>query len=169
MRARAKAMRMTKASIALRDAVLPLAMLSSLVASACSSSTAPATSTDAGGGHEDVIAAETSAGDAGGLTWNNGGKAFFAKYCVECHSATDPDPSQYPNQNFNIYSDVVGLDKTIRCGVAPVGQVQSGCPANGFPPPGQFPIYNAAMSNPKPTDAERLQIIAWIDEGAPEN
>jgi hypothetical protein len=111
-------------------------------------------------------------------TWNNFAKGFFATYCVECHNATIPDPTDDPNQNFNIYSDVVGLKTTIRCGVSPgiasmtgvtTNDYQPGCPKTGFPPPGQFPIYNAAMSNPKPSSAERLRLIAWIDHGAPEN
>jgi hypothetical protein len=88
----------------------------------------------------------------------------MVKYCVECHNATTTEPKQ----NFNVYADVVGLDKTIRCGVAPAGQVQSGCPTSGFPPPGQFPISDSAGTNPKPADAERLRLIAWINAGAPQ-
>jgi hypothetical protein len=101
-------------------------------------------------------------------TWNNYAKGFFSKYCVECHNATVPDPGTDPNQNFNIYSDVVGLDKTIRCGVSPAGVFQSGCSHTAFPPPGQFPISDSKGTNPKPSDAERLRIIAWINAGAPE-
>jgi len=108
-------------------------------------------------------------------TWNNFAKAFFATYCIECHSATVPDPTMYANQNFNIYADVKGLDSKIRCGVSPgdpssgVGDFQSGCPTGGaFPPPGQFPIYDSTHSNPMPTNGERLRIVDWINAGAPE-
>ena len=82
--------------------------------------------------------------------------------------ATVPDPTTYPNQDFNVYSDVKGLVLEIRCGVSPAGQLQAGCPASGFPPPGQFPAKDSKGTNPMPTDAERLRIIASINAGAPE-
>ena len=185
----------------LRFASLSFALVASGVfgmsGSACSSSS-PSETTDAGKG-TDAPATHDGAADtmaSGDVvvppfdgpdpdTWNNFAKAFFATYCVECHSATVPDPTVDPNQNFNIYSDVVGLDQTIRCGVSPgaasmtdpagtgpgvtPNDFQPGCPKTGFPPPGQFPIYNTTMSNPKPSSAERLRIVAWIDHGAPEN
>jgi hypothetical protein len=133
---------------------------------ACSSSSSslsqPIAATDAGSDGFDVD------------TWNNYAQGFFATYCVLCHSATVPSPSMYPNQNFNTYADVKGLAPTIRCGVAPAGQFQSGCPgapgvASGFPPPGQFPIKDSAGTNPIPDSTDRLRIIAWINAGAPEN
>jgi hypothetical protein len=134
----------------------------------CSSSSVPNAGADSGDNGSDAA----SGMDVGAShdTWNSFGKTFFATYCVECHNATIPDASADPKQNFNIYSDVTGFDKTIRCGVAPAGQLQSGCPTDGaFPPPGQFPISDAKGTNPKPSDAERLRIIAWINAGAPEN
>jgi hypothetical protein len=118
---------------------------------------------DSGGGGGDT-SKPPSEGAATDDTWDNYAKAFFKTYCVECHNATTP----YSKQDFTIYADVIGLEKTIRCGVAPKGMVQSGCPTSGFPPPGQFPISNGAGTNPKPSNADRLRIIAWINAGAPE-
>ena len=64
----------------------------------------------------------------------------------------------------------------MRCGVSPPADqaagtpevVQCGCNPNSFPPPGQFPIFDSTMSNTKPSAAERLRIVAWIDNGCPE-
>jgi hypothetical protein len=147
-----------------------LIVLTGATASACSSSSAPNTETDSGGkspdaaSGEDVAAGDVSS-DAPAPTWNNFAKGFFATYCVSCHNATTPDAKADPEQNFNIYADVVAKDATIRCGVAPMNEVQSGCPTTGFPPPHQFPIG----TGPHPSDAERLRIIAWINAKAPEN
>jgi hypothetical protein len=120
----------------------------------------------------------TPPGEGGGSgdTWNNFAKGFSKTYCVECHNPTKPNPAIDPKQDFNIYADVKGLDSTIRCGVAPAGQVQSGCPTGpkAFPPPGQFPISNEMGSNPsvgtnpRPSDADRLRMVAWINAGAPQ-
>lgn len=148
-------------------AALGCLALTAMVVTACSSSSSPSSATDAGGQGTDT---STPSEGGGHDTWDNFAKGFFSTYCVECHSATIPDPSKDPNQNFNLYSDVVGLDKTIRCGVAPAGHVQSGCPTGGaFPPPAQFPISDAKGTNPKPSDPERLRIIAWINAGAPQD
>jgi hypothetical protein len=78
-------------------------------------------------------------------------------YCVECHGASDPD-----GRDFTKLSIVQAQKDEIRCGVAPV-QLK-GC--TGFPPPHQFPVSNATGTNPKPTDAERDRLVAWIDAGA---
>ena len=118
----------------------------------------------------------TPPGDGGGSgdTWDNYAKGFFKTYCVECHNPTVPSPTSFPKQDFNIYADVKGLDSTVRCGVTPKGKVLPGCPATGFPPPGQFPISNgmgpdpSVGTNPRPSDADRLRIVAWINAGAPQ-
>ena len=124
---------------------------------ACSSSSTTAT-------HDDAAAPDAGS-HAGPDTWNNFAKAFCATYCVECHNATTPDPSMDPDQDFNIYANVKSFTSKIRCGVAPAGQLQSGCPGDGaFPPPGQFPA-----GPPYPDDAERLRMIAWINAGALED
>ena len=76
--------------------------------------------------------------------------------CVSCHN---PGGSA-SLQDFNQLSVVQANAAVIRCGVAPVGMLPAGC--SGNPSAGQFPIGNG----PKPTDAERAAIVAWIDSGA---
>jgi len=117
---------------------------------------------------ENGVDSPTGPGEAGesgggGDTWTNYAQGFFKTYCVECHNATTP----YAMQDFNVYADVKGLDATIRCGVAPAGMTQSGCSPSG-PMAGQFPISDKAGTNPKPSSAERLRIVAWINAGAPQ-
>jgi hypothetical protein len=90
-------------------------------------------------------------------TWASYAQGFAATYCVECHGASAPT-----GLDFTVLADVQMKKAEIRCGVAPT--LLSGC--SGFPPPKQFPISNAAGTNPKPTDAERDRFIAWIDAGA---
>jgi hypothetical protein len=81
-------------------------------------------------------------------------KGFFAMYCVSCHAASDPT-----GRDFTQLSVVVTNAATIRCGVA--ATMQSGCGVS--PAPKQFPIG----TGPKPSDAERQRIVAWIDAGTP--
>jgi hypothetical protein len=100
----------------------------------------------------------TMPGDGGGDTWANYAQGFFAMYCVECHNAADPTQRDYDK-----LADVMKDSATIRCGVAAVAQ--PGCGSS--PPPKQFPISDANGTNPKPSDAERARIVAWIDAGLP--
>jgi hypothetical protein len=90
-------------------------------------------------------------------TWTDFANAFFSTYCDSCHTPG----GQAAQQNFQMYSVVLANAATIRCGVAPAGQTQSGCGPD--PAAGQFPIGNG----PKPSAAERLRLIAWIDAGTP--
>jgi hypothetical protein len=103
-------------------------------------------------------ATSTSSGDAGGDTWASYAQGFFMTYCVECHNATKD-----PNRDYTKLADVMTDAALIRCGVAPT--MQTGCGPS--PPPKQFPISDAMGTNPKPTDAERLRIVAWISAGLP--
>jgi len=98
-------------------------------------------------------------GSAAGDTWGNYAEGFFKKYCVECHS-----PTVNPTYDFTQYAIVKKNAPTIRCGVAATHQ--SGCAS--VPMPTQFPISDAAGTNPKPSDAERARIVAWIEAGTPE-
>lgn len=84
-------------------------------------------------------------------TWSDGVEAFFAAYCVECHTTSPKD--------FRVHADVAAASAAIRCGVAPTAQ--SGC--GPWPPARQFPVG----SGPKPSDEERQLIVDWIDAGAP--
>lgn len=90
-------------------------------------------------------------------SWSDYAQGFFASYCISCHKPG----GQGAQQDFSMYSVVVANAATIRCGVAPAGQTQSGCGTS--PAAGQFPIGNG----PKPSDAERLRLVAWIDAGTP--
>src|SRR5262249_22319329 len=122
----------------------------------------PATSastTGAGAGTTTTTTAHASSGTAtssggnGTDTWGNYAQGFFATYCVECHS-----PTVNPVNDFTQYAMAKKFAPIIRCGVAPT--LLSGC--SGSPPPKQFPIFDSTKSNPKPSDAERDRIVAWI-------
>jgi hypothetical protein len=133
-----------------------------LALSACSSgSGAPGAS---GGGTTtttttaQTTTAQTSSGDAGGDTWASFAQGFFSTYCVECH-----DAAKDPSRDYTKLTDVMADAALIRCGVA--ATQQSGCGAT--PAPKQFPISDATGTNPKPTDAERARIVAWIEAGLP--
>jgi hypothetical protein len=99
----------------------------------------------------------SSPADLAAVTWTSFAQPFFQSYCVSCHRPG----GQASLQDFNQYSVVKANAATIRCGVAPAGMLPSGC--SGNPSAGQFPIGNG----PKPSDAERLTLLAWIDQGAP--
>ena len=90
-------------------------------------------------------------------TWTNFAQAFYAKYCVECHAAGNP------NRDYTTLAGVMKDAALDRCGVST--KAETGC--TGSPAPKQFPINDATSSNPKPTDAERTRVVAWIDAGLP--
>jgi hypothetical protein len=98
-------------------------------------------------------ATETSAPDG----WDSFAKSFMTKYCVECHATGST------TRNYTTIDHVKRDQAKIRCGVATTKL--SGC--GTWPPPKQFPIENATKTNPKPTDAERTRLVAWLDAGAP--
>jgi hypothetical protein len=138
-----------------------LATMGLVAGTACSSSSAPIVEPDAAHGG-DSSTSDTGTVVADGPdkdTWTNYADAFFMTYCDSCHDGKMPGIAQ----NFNEYSQVKPLVAEMRCGVAPT--LQSGCSATAFPPPTQFPIGDG----PKPTDAERLRFVAWVNAGAPEN
>jgi hypothetical protein len=92
-------------------------------------------------------------------TWASWAQGFFAKYCIECHSARDPQ-----GRNYTVQTNVVRDKLLIRCGVAAAQDPAWGCAS--FPPAKQFPINDAAGTNLKPSDAERARVVAWITAGA---
>jgi hypothetical protein len=137
-----------------------------LCLSACSETDAAqdAGTTDAG----TLDAGEVDAGavdggpDAGldaGDTWNNYAMGFFQSYCVSCHSPSGGDPG---DKNFTQYASVVKYSALIRCGVSTSHQTDWNCPSNVAVR--QFPIGGG----PRPQDAERDRLVAWIDAGMPE-
>lgn len=89
-----------------------------------------------------------------GDTWSSFASAWFATYCVECHDASSS------TRNYQAIADVKRDGDTIRCGVTPTALPE----CTGFPPPAQFPIG----TGPKPSDAERDRLVAWLDAGQPE-
>ncbi len=116
-------------------------------------------SAEASSGGDDGGVAEASSGH-GGDTWLSWAQGFFATYCVECHSASDSQ-----GRDYTIQANVEREKAEIRCGVAAVQDPAWACLP--FPPAKQFPISNAAGTNPKPSDAERARLVAWIASGAP--
>jgi|GEM_PF-932915 hypothetical protein len=143
-----------------------------LLLGACSSSTAPGTASTGqaggsgvseGGAPDSAVgtgAGDAAEGSAGGDTWSNYAQGFFAMYCVECHAAGNA------TRDYSTLTDVVRDQVLIRCGVAASQDPTWNCPASL--PAKQFPISNATGSNPKPTDAERTRIVAWINAGLPQ-
>jgi hypothetical protein len=94
-------------------------------------------------------------GDAGKAdTYASFAKGFFDKYCVGCHDSSDP------NRDYSSMTDITRDHAEIACGVATTKL--AGCAS--FPPPEKFPIG----TGPKPTNAERDQLVAWIAAGLPQ-
>jgi len=129
-------------------------ILAALMA-ACSPSSAP-----------DDAASEANVPDASDEavavdTWTNYAGGFFTQYCVECHTAKDTT-----GLDFTQYAIVYKNRATIRCGVCVQQDPSWSCAA--FPPAKQFPINDSTGTNPKPSDAERDRLVAWIDAGAPQ-
>jgi hypothetical protein len=135
---------------------------------ACSSSAPPGTASTGSAGESGASeggAQDSAVGTGGedaaeGDTWSSYAQGFFAMYCVECHAAGNA------TRDYSTLTDIVRDQAQIRCGVAASQDPTWNCPA--FPPAKQFPISNATTSNPKPTDAERTRIVAWIGAGLPQ-
>lgn len=94
--------------------------------------------------------------DAAADTWTSYAAGFFVTYCNACHNAQDPAARDY-----SIQADVAKDKAIMRCGVAATQDASSNCASS--PVAKQFPIG----SGPKPTDAERARIVAWITAGEP--
>ena len=136
----------------------PLVFLLVGCSSSSDSTGVPTTSAGGGGG---ASGAAGSAGtgatstEGGADTWSSFAEEFFAKYCVSCH-----DGGPNVKGDFRKMTDVQQHSPDIRCGIAT--SVLAGCAQSHYPPR-QFPIG----TGPKPTDAERERIVAWIDAGLP--
>ena len=133
-------------------------LLASLFLWACSSNSTPPEDAAAADSFDD---ASTDADAGTNDTWTLYAQGFFAQYCVECHTAADP-----AGLDFTQYAVVFKNRSTIRCGVCVTQDPSWSCAA--FPPAKQFPIDDQTKTNPKPTDAERERIVAWIGAGAPQ-
>jgi hypothetical protein len=164
--------------------VLALVILSGAAALACSSSssagrggsdggTSADTSTpppqdsgnptpEAGGADSSAMDGPASDGTSAGDTWGSYAQGFFQTYCVECHSAADTQ-----GRDYTMYAKVLAEKSVIRCGVCVMQDPTWGCAA--FPPAMQFPISDGKNPpNPKPSNAERDRIVAWLTAGAPQ-
>jgi hypothetical protein len=132
----------------MKDSVVALACY--CFVSACSSSTPPATTNGTpgdSGGPDGIASADTWVGYAAG---------FFHTYCTSCHSAQDST-----GRDYTIEANVAKEKDVMRCGVTATQDPAWNCGAS--PVARQFPIG----SGPKPSDAERARIVAWIDAGEP--
>lgn len=151
----------------MQRATLPLLLsLLLLFVVSCSSNAAPSSASD--GGVEGAAVAPVAV-DSGGDTesgspdanvaadtWANYAAGFFVTYCVSCHNAQDST-----GRDYDIQANVAKDKTPMRCGVAAVQDPTWNCAST--PVAKQFPIG----SGPKPSDAERARIVAWITAGEP--
>ncbi len=140
--------------IATRAYALDMRILTLFAAAllACSSGT---TQSDAG---DDAASASDAVSNADGSadTWVSYAQGFFTTYCTSCHDSSDST-----GRDFTMQSVVETNKLTIRCGVCATQDSSWSCAAS--PTAKQFPIG----TGPKPSDAERDRIVAWITAGAP--
>jgi hypothetical protein len=99
-------------------------------------------------------AAMSPAAAMSGDTWTSYAAGFFTTYCNSCHGPSD-------DRNYEVREGVDKDKLDIRCGVALVQDRSWSCAA--FPPAAHFPIGRG----PRPTDAERNRLVAWVTAGAP--
>jgi hypothetical protein len=146
--------------------VATIAILFAIPVASCSSSSrqgaggegsgkgAPATAAamEAGGDDDGAVSDGTPTAD----TWENYAKNFFTTYCTSCHNPQDPT-----GRDYNLQADVAKDKAAMRCGVASSQDPTWVCGPS--PVAKQFPIGNG----PKPSDAERARIVAWIVAGEP--
>jgi hypothetical protein len=149
-------------------ATLPLLLI--FFGASCSSSAAPSSplSSPEDGGVEGAADAPapidsgganesgSSDGNVAADTWANYAAGFFVTYCVSCHNAKDTT-----GRDYSIQANVAKDKTAMRCGVAATQDPTWNCAAS--PVAKQFPIGNG----PKPSDAERARIVAWITAGEP--
>lgn len=86
------------------------------------------------------------------LTYDNFGKAFMKKYCVQCHAATVSGSARNMAPADANFDTVEGVRKAI----ASIDARAAGGPAfinRLMPPKGEYA---------KPTDDERLQLGEWL-------
>jgi hypothetical protein len=147
-------------------AILPLSLV--LLGASCSSGATPSSTDD--GGVSDVAAEVPAQIDSGGNSdsspstdgtttadsWANYAAGFFTTYCTSCHN-----PQDATGRDYNIQANVAKDKTAMRCGVAAAQDPSWNCAAS--PVAKQFPIG----SGPKPTDAERARMVAWISAGEP--
>ncbi|MGH7286385.1 MAG: hypothetical protein ACRELY_33110 [Polyangiaceae bacterium] len=127
-------------------------VLASALVIGCSSSSSPAPAANDDGGSGSDLTDSGASGD----TWENYAAGFFTTYCTSCHDPQDPT-----GRDFNVQAIVLQNKADMRCGVAVTQDPSWSCPASITAK--QFPIG----TGPKPTDAERNRLVAWIAAGEP--
>lgn len=94
------------------------------------------------------------AADCGDTTYQSFGADFFARYCLRCHNEMlvgDIARTDAPTGiNFNTLDDVRRFQSRIRLRAGVQGDM----------PPTIAPV-------PRPSEAERVELIQWIDCGMP--
>lgn len=146
-------------------AILPFS--AALLIASCSSGLRPVAGEDGGsdGAPSPMAPIEAGGGDDSGAaidgvstsdTWDNYARNFFTTYCTSCHNPQDPT-----GRDYNVRADVAKDKAAMRCGVATTQDPAWNCGPS--PVAKQFPIGNG----PKPSDAERARIVAWIVAGEP--
>jgi hypothetical protein len=104
----------------------------------------------------------------GGDTWDTYMHGFFENYCVECHHPGGQGNPSSTALDFRTQPDPVKNASTIRCGIIPLDAGQDpSWNCGSFPPPAQFPIYDAKKCNQKPSDTARWRVVTWIEAGSP--
>lgn len=92
--------------------------------------------------------------DCGQSTYENFGAEFFHNYCLHCHNeqlvGDIPRTDAPTGINFNRLEQVRGFARRIRLRAGEQGDM----------PPSLLPV-------PRPTHAEREQLIRWLDCGTP--
>ena len=88
------------------------------------------------------------------LTYENFGASFFESYCLRCHSSSLVTPEERSNAPLGINYDTL---EGVRA-VADRIRVRAG--VSGTMPPLFEPV-------PRPSQAERDQLVEWIDAGTP--
>jgi hypothetical protein len=113
-----------------------------------------------GGQPSGGVGGASGAGGGGADTWETYAKGFMQTYCVSCHNDDNEGDSARDYHSL----DVVKMEgDEIACGLAKSQEVWTARGCSGFPPARQFPVGDG----PKPEDADRDRLIAWIDAGAP--
>jgi cytochrome c551/c552 len=123
----------------------------------CSSSSSPSTTKSPSSPSDAGTTGKTdSDGAATQDTWASYAEGFFQQYCVSCHDASDTT-----GRDYTVAANVAKDHDAMRCGVAATQDPTWQCAS--LPTAKQFPIG----SGPKPSDAERARIVAWINAGEP--
>ena len=101
--------------------------------------------------------------DPGEPTWDDFGKPFFDKYCINCHQSSLPRSMR---NGAPLYHDFDSLELTLQIANHTDEQAGIGPDAsNHFMPPARCPSVpggRADIACMKPTDDERRELATWL-------